>query len=162
MKRILEIKNKSMEIPSIKIRNTTGMPSIKIPFNIASRNHYFDSHCILTVMIPEIMARAICCKKSFWINRNRSTCVFRLIGFPELAIKLESQWEFQLTTSEILGHHNQRWSRNFHYKFFLTIYLLKELTMLWRFYINKTGWVGITDYRSDTIFVISLKKNIFL
>ena len=40
-----------------------GIPSIKIPFNIARRNHYLDSHCILTVMIPEMMARAICCKK---------------------------------------------------------------------------------------------------
>ena len=32
--------------------------------------------------------------------------------------------------------------------------------MLWRFYINITGCVGITGYRSDTIFIISLKKNI--
>ena len=85
----------------------TGIPSIKIPFNIARRNHFFDSHCILTVMIPEMMARAICCKKSFWINRNRSTCVFKLMDFPEFAIKHKSQWEFQLITSEILGHHNQ-------------------------------------------------------
>ena len=33
--------------------------------------------------------------------------------------------------------------------------------MLWRFYINITGCVGITGYRSDTIFIISLKLNIF-
>ena len=32
--------------------------------------------------------------------------------------------------------------------------------MLWRFYINITGCVGITGYRSDTIFIISLKKDI--
>ena len=29
----------------------TGIPSIKIPCNIALWNHYFDCHCILTVMI---------------------------------------------------------------------------------------------------------------
>ena len=32
--------------------------------------------------------------------------------------------------------------------------------MLRRFYINVAGCVGITGYRSDTIFIISLKKNI--
>ena len=42
-----------------------GILSIKIPFNIARRNHCLDSHCILTVMIPQMMTRAICCKKSF-------------------------------------------------------------------------------------------------
>ena len=32
--------------------------------------------------------------------------------------------------------------------------------MLWRFYINITGCVvGITRYRFDTIFIISLKSN---
>ena len=41
----------------------TGIPLITIPFNIARRNHYLDSHCISTVMIPEMMSRAICCKK---------------------------------------------------------------------------------------------------
>ena len=38
--------------------------------------------------------------------------------------------------------------------------LLKELTMSWRFHINITGSVGITGYRSDTIFIMSVKKNI--
>ena len=38
--------------------------------------------------------------------------VFRLIDFPEFAINHESQWEFQLIISEILGHHNQGWTRN--------------------------------------------------
>ena len=33
--------------------------------------------------------------------------------------------------------------------------------MLWKFYINMTGCVGITGYWSETIFVISLKENIF-
>ena len=45
------------------IPGNTGIPSIKIQLNIASLNHYLDSHCILTLMIPEIMIRAICCKK---------------------------------------------------------------------------------------------------
>ena len=43
----------------------TGIPLIKIPLNIAHRNNFLDSHCILTVMIPEMMTRAICYKKSF-------------------------------------------------------------------------------------------------
>ena len=33
--------------------------------------------------------------------------IFRLIDFPEPAINHESQWAFQLSTSEILDHHNQ-------------------------------------------------------
>ena len=43
----------------------TEIPSIKIPLNIARQNHYLDSRCIITIMIPEMMSRAICCKKSF-------------------------------------------------------------------------------------------------
>ena len=34
--------------------------------------------------------------------------------------------------------------------------------MLWRFYINVTGFVGITGYWSETILIISRKKNIFV
>ena len=33
--------------------------------------------------------------------------------------------------------------------------------MLWRFYINVRDCVAITGYWSETIFTISLKKNIF-
>ena len=82
------------------------------------------------------------------------------MDFPEFAINHESQWEFQVIMSEILGHHNQGWPKNLHFKFFLSIYLLKELIMLWRFYINITSCVGITGYWSETIFSISLKENI--
>ena len=32
--------------------------------------------------------------------------------------------------------------------------------MLWRFYINVTECVGITGYWTETILIISLKKNI--
>ena len=42
----------------------TRIPSIKTLVNIARRNHYLDSHYILMVMIPEMMTRTICCKKS--------------------------------------------------------------------------------------------------
>ena len=49
--------------------------------------------------------------------------------------------------------------KNLH-KFFLLIYFLKELIMLWRFYINVTGCGGITGYWSEAIFIISLKENI--
>ena len=82
------------------------------------------------------------------------------MDFPEFTINCESQWEFQLIISEILGHHNQKWPRNLHFKFFLSIYLFKELTMLWRSYINITGCVGMTSYWSETIFIIS--HNIFV
>ena len=34
--------------------------------------------------------------------------------------------------------------------------------MLWRFYINVTDFVRITGYWSETILIISLKKNIFV
>ena len=71
-----------------------GIPSIKILLNIARRNYYLDSHCILVVMIPEMMTRAIYCKKSFWISRNRSKCAFRLIGFPGFVINHESHHSY--------------------------------------------------------------------
>ena len=45
-----------------------GMLSIKTPLNIYSWNHYLDSCCTLMLMIPEMMARAIYCKK---INLNK-------------------------------------------------------------------------------------------
>ena len=51
-----------LSITARKFKNA-GIPSIKIPLNIARRNRYLDSRCILTVMIPELMPRAICCKK---------------------------------------------------------------------------------------------------
>ena len=34
--------------------------------------------------------------------------------------------------------------------------------MLWRFYINITGCVGITVYWSETILIIFLKENVFI
>ena len=43
----------------------TGIPSMKIPLNIARQNHYLYSHCKLTVMISLMMSQAICCKKYF-------------------------------------------------------------------------------------------------
>ena len=59
---------------------------------MAYRNHHFDSCCILTILIPEMMPRAVCCKKSFQIQR-----------------------EFQLIISEIIDHHNRGWPRNPHF-----------------------------------------------
>ena len=44
-----------------KFKNA-GIPSIKIPLNIARRNRQLDSRCIITVMIPELMPPGICCK----------------------------------------------------------------------------------------------------
>lgn len=36
----------------------------KIRLNKTRRNHYVDSHCILTVIVPEMVTQAICCKKN--------------------------------------------------------------------------------------------------
>ena len=63
---------------------------MKIPLNRACGNHYLDSSCIFTVMIPEMMPRAICCKKTFRINKNGSKRVFILMDFPEFTINHES------------------------------------------------------------------------
>ena len=62
----------SQTFSSLKTRKfkNTGILSIKIPLNVACRNRYLDFCCILTVMIPELMSRAICCKKIIIINRN--------------------------------------------------------------------------------------------
>ena len=49
---------------SRKFKNT-GIPSIKIPLNMVRRNHYLDFRYTLTIMIPELMPQAICCKKPF-------------------------------------------------------------------------------------------------
>ena len=54
---------KTAKVLPRKFKNT-GIPLIKIPLNIARRNCYLDSHCILTVIIPELMPRAIFCKKN--------------------------------------------------------------------------------------------------
>ena len=103
----------------------------------------------------------MCCKKkSFLVNRDQPTHVFRLTDLPKIAINQDSQWEFQLIISEIIGHQNQRWLRNFHFKFFVSIYLLKKLTMLWRFYINRTGCAGIIIFDLKQFLIISLRKNI--
>ena len=51
-------------------------------------------------------------KKSYWIIKNWSKWVFRLMNFPEFKINHESQWEFQFIMLKILGHHNQGWPRN--------------------------------------------------
>ena len=67
------------------------------------------------------------------------------MGFPKFITNHESQCEFQLIVSEILDHHNQVRSRNLHFKFLLSIYLLKKLTVLWRFYTNITGCEWITN-----------------
>ena len=62
--------------------------------------------------------------------------------------------------SEILGRHNQGWPRNLDFKFFLSIYLLKEHNMLCRFYTNITGCVGITVYSPETTWVTSFKEKV--
>ena len=59
------------------------------------------------------------CKKSFWVNRNGSKRVFRLIDFPEFIINHGSKWGFQINISKILGHHNQGRPRNISFKLFL-------------------------------------------
>ena len=51
-------------------------------------------------------------------------------------------------------------SRNLYFKLFLSIYLLKKLIILWRFFINIMGCARITGYWSETTFIISLKENI--
>ena len=67
-------------------------------------------------MIPQ----NICCKKSFWINRNGSKHAFRLIDFPEFAIDHGSQWECQFFISEIITMVGQKiFTLNFYfYAFF--------------------------------------------
>ena len=84
------------------------------------------------------------------------------MGFSEVAINHVLQLEFRLKISEILDHHNQLWLRNLDFKLFLSIYLLKKLVMLRRFYKNITGCVGITVYCSETIFITFLKENTVL
>ena len=74
----------------------------------------------IIILIPtEMIPRNICCKKSFWINRNGLKHAFRLMDFPEFAIDHESQWECQFFISEILGYHNHGWAKNLHFKLFL-------------------------------------------
>ena len=46
--------------------------------------------------------------------------------------------------------------------FSCSIHFLKAPFMLWRFYRNIAGCVGITGYWSETSFIIFLKKNIVL
>ena len=94
-------------------------------------------------------------KNHLKLYRDGPMHVFRLMDFPVFAL----QWEVQLIISEILGYYNQGWSRN-HFKFFLLIYMLKELPMLWRFYMNITDWIGVTGYWSEIISIISHKNNI--
>ena len=48
-----------------KFKNTE-ISSIKILLSRARRNRYRNSRCILTVMIPALMPRAICCKKNHY------------------------------------------------------------------------------------------------
>ena len=109
--------------------------------------------------MPHKIPRAICCKKSFWINRNGSTVAFSLIDFLGFATNHDLQCEFQFIISEILVHHNQRWLRNLLLKLFLLVDLLKELIVLWWYYINMTGCVGIIVYWSETL---SFKEDIVL
>ena len=82
------------------------------------------------------------------------------MDFREFTINRQSVREFQLIISNILGHRNQKLPRKFQFKYSLSISLLKELIVLWRLYMNITNCVGITIYWSETIFIISLKKNI--
>ena len=49
-----------------------GLLSIKIPLNRICQNCCFNYCCTFMVIIPEIMQKAICLKKSFWINRYGS------------------------------------------------------------------------------------------
>ena len=39
----------------------TGILPIKIPLNRSYWNHYLDSRCTVTVMMPEMMPQALCC-----------------------------------------------------------------------------------------------------
>ena len=70
-------------------------------------------------MIPEMILEMIpiCCKKSFWINRNGSKGVFRLMDFREFTISHELLWEFLFNISEILDQHNQGHTRIFTWNF---------------------------------------------
>ena len=63
---------------------------------------------------------------------------------PRFGINYEPQWEFLLIISMILGHYNQGWPRNLQINFFLSIYLLKNPIILWKFYMNIMTCVGIT------------------
>ena len=48
-----------------KFKNTE-ISTIKILLSRARRNRYRNSRCILTVMIPALMPRGICCKKNHY------------------------------------------------------------------------------------------------
>ena len=79
-----------------------------------------------------MMPRAICGKKSFWINRNRSNRIFRLMDFQEFTMHFESPWGLQFIVSKILGHHKQGWPRNLHFKLFVVVIKLIKGITAWK------------------------------
>ena len=101
------------------------------------------------------MPQAKCCKKIV-LNKYKMDHDFSLIGFLKFAINQGSQWELKLIISEISSHHNQGWLMEFSRQIGLFV---KGVHHAGKFYINIAGWLGITCYWSETIFVISLKRN---
>ena len=87
-------------------------------------------------------------------NTRIKFCLF-ICSVLTALINHDLQSEFQLIISEILDYHKCRWPRNFRFKFFLSIYLLKKLTIR-----NITVCAEITVYWSATILIISLKENV--
>ena len=104
------------------------------------------------------------------LNQHRDTCCTSLVKknhfeqkwiyFPEFTINHELQWELQ-RAPEILGHHNQGWSWNLHFKLFLSIDLLKKLVVWCKFSIDTTGCVGITGYWSEIFLSYLLRTTSF-
>ena len=87
-------------------------------------------------------------------NTRIKFCLF-ICSVSTALINHDLQSEFQLIISKILDYHKCRWPRNFRFKFFLSIYLLKKLTIR-----NITVCAEITVYWSATILIISLKENV--
>ena len=104
----------------------TGILSKKVSLNRACRNHYLSSGCTLITMIHEMMPWATCCKKFILNEWKWIKARFRINGFVGIRNKLQSQWEFQIISLEILGYHNQRWRRNLPFQTFPVDYFVKK------------------------------------
>ena len=78
-------------IVAIIIETKTVISLVKILLKRTLKNPYPDSHCILIIIILEMMAQAICCKQSFSINKNRSKYAFGLMDIPEFEIMIHSE-----------------------------------------------------------------------
>lgn len=65
-----------------------GILSIKISLSKTHRNHYLDSHCILMVMVPEMMIRAMCCEKHVLNKWKKIKVCFKVDGFSKIWDKL--------------------------------------------------------------------------